>query len=67
MEAVMSHLGHIIRDEKLPGKSEILRCLQSNREVLQNRTWNDVKNWAKNYVTTCRRKRSDDHATLVDL
>ena len=50
VKAVLSHLGNVIRQLKVPGKDKIMECKKFNSEALIERSWTDIKYFAYNYI-----------------
>ena len=55
INAVMSHLEKSIREQKIPGKRECVECKSRNSVALEERSWSDIKYFAHNYITRCKR------------
>ncbi|KAG9268080.1 hypothetical protein AMEX_G18978 [Astyanax mexicanus] len=54
-EAVWRHLAKHRTLKKVPGKEDCLQCIQAEY-ALKNRTWEDVKHFVYNTITTEKRK-----------
>lgn len=50
--AVMKELGATILLGTVPGKVQCENCIKKSKDALSNRTWRQIKYYAKNYITS---------------
>ncbi|XP_043986820.1 uncharacterized protein LOC122839374 isoform X2 [Gambusia affinis] len=56
VQAVEKHLGAFIKSFTVPGKNHCEKCLKAEPVALKNRTWQNVKFFIHNRITTNRKK-----------
>ena len=49
-KAVFKYLGHCIRTERVPGKSECESCKTNTKGALDGREWKTIKYYVKNQI-----------------
>ncbi|XP_057218826.1 uncharacterized protein LOC130571704 isoform X1 [Triplophysa rosa] len=57
IHAVEKHMMNFIKNSKVPGKADCLRCIQAEPLALKNREWPALKFYIKNRITTLQRKK----------
>ncbi|XP_028417721.1 uncharacterized protein LOC114542174 isoform X2 [Dendronephthya gigantea] len=57
-KCVLDHLGHLIRQGKVPNKKESCDCILKGKDVLKDRDWKSVKYWIKNQITKRKNTKS---------
>ena len=56
--AVLSELGHLIREGRVPNKKESETCKEKSGGALDNRDWRGIKYWVKSQITKRKRAKS---------
>ncbi|CAG5925515.1 unnamed protein product [Menidia menidia] len=56
VRAVESHLMRLIREGRVPQKSDCVRCLEAEPRALRARSWRGIKDYVRNRITTLQRQ-----------
>ncbi|XP_052002363.1 uncharacterized protein LOC127657553 [Xyrauchen texanus] len=56
IHAVKKHMIKFIRNRKVPGKADCLRCMEAEPFALKNREWSALKFYIKNRISALQRK-----------
>ncbi|XP_061586196.1 uncharacterized protein si:dkey-13n15.2 [Cololabis saira] len=57
VRAVERHLMRFITEHKVPQKKDCVKCLEAEPRALKSRSWQGVKNYVRNRITTLQRQR----------
>lgn len=52
VQAIERHMMDFIKQQKVPQKSDCIKCLEAENEALRDRSWKGVKNYVRNRITT---------------
>ncbi|KAM9743331.1 uncharacterized protein ACNS7B_010867 isoform 2-T2 [Menidia menidia] len=56
VRAVERHLMRLIREGRVPQKSDCVRCLEAEPRALRTRSWRGIKDYVRNRITTLQRQ-----------